>query len=243
MTEDSRQPSRRAWHSRLELWLLGGVFLAGLLFLVLGEIAEEIAGGDVNWFDAQVLFAFRDTADPATKPGPAWLQEAARDLTALGSVAVLSIVTLAAIAYLLLIRRVGAGLLVLVAVAGGQALSTVLKQVFARPRPELVSQAAESLSPSFPSGHAMLSAITYLTLGALLAGTHDSARVKAFFIGLAILVTLTVGLTRVYLGVHYPTDVLAGWSLGAAWAALCWTVFHWLQMRGSMKPPAHDAID
>ncbi len=90
----------------------------------------------------------------------------------------------------------------------------------------------------------MLSAITYLTLGALLAGTHDSGRIKAFFIGLAIFVSLTVGLTRVYLGAHYPTDVLAGQrSLGAAWAAMCWTVFHWLQMRRSMKPPAHDVID
>ncbi len=108
MTEDSlRQPSREAWHSRLELWLLGGVFLAGLLFLVFGEIAEEIAGGDVNWFDAQVLFAFRDAADPANTLGPQWLEDAARDLTALGSTAVLSVITLAAVAYLLLIRRAG----------------------------------------------------------------------------------------------------------------------------------------
>ncbi len=112
MTEDSlRQPSHEAWHSRLELWLLGGVFLAGhllagLLFLVFGEIAEEIAGGDVNWFDAQVLFAFRDAADPANTLGPQWLEEAARDLIALGSTAVLSVViTLAAVAYLRLIRR------------------------------------------------------------------------------------------------------------------------------------------
>jgi undecaprenyl-diphosphatase len=89
----------------------------------------------------------------------------------------------------------------------------------------------------------MLSAVTYLTIGALLASMHDSRRLKVFFLGLAIVVTVIVGLTRVYLGVHYPTDVLAGWCLGAAWAAICWTVFHWLQGRGTVSPAAHDALD
>lgn len=247
MTEGSiGRPSRVirwAWRKRLELWLLGGVFLAGLLFLVFGEIAEGVVDGDPNWFDAQVLLAFRDAAEPATPIGPSWLEEAARDITALGSAAVLGVVTLAAIAYLLLIRRVAAALLVFVAVAGGQMLSTLLKEAIARPRPDLVAHAAETMTPSFPSGHAMLSAVTYLTIGALLASTHDSRRLKAFFVGLAIVITFAVGLTRVYLGVHYPTDVLAGWCLGAAWAAMCWTVFHALQIRGFVKPATHDMIN
>jgi len=85
--------------------------------------------------------------------------------------------------------------------------------------------------------------VTFLTLGALLASVHDSRRLKVFFLGLAIFITMAVGLTRVYLGVHYPTDVLAGWSVGAAWAAICWTVFHWLQERGAVRPAVRDAID
>jgi len=231
-----------AWRNRLELWLLGGVFLAGLLTLTFGEIAEDVADGDANWFDSQVLLAFRNPADPANPLGPVWLEEAARDITALGSAAVLGVVTLTAIAYLLLIRRSAAALLVLAAVVGGQLLSSVLKEAFDRPRPDLVTH-AEVFTPSFPSGHAMLSAVTYLTIGALLASMHDSRRLKAFFLGLAIFIALTVGLTRVYLGLHYPTDVLAGWCLGAAWAAMCWTVFHWLQERGTVRPAARDMID
>ena len=236
------RPSGGAWHNRLELWLLGGVFLAGLLFLVFGEIAEEVAGSDTNWFDSRVLLTLRSTADPATPLGPAWIQEAARDVTALGSTALLSIVTVAAVAYLLLIRRSSSALLVFAAVVGGQALSTILKEAFSRPRPDLVAHVA-SLSPSFPSGHAMLSAVTYLTIGALLASVHDSWQLKAFFLGLAIFATLAVGLTRVYLGAHYPTDVLAGWCLGAVWAAMCWMIFHWFQQRGTVRPAARDFAD
>jgi undecaprenyl-diphosphatase len=91
---------------------------------------------------------------------------------------------------------------------------------------------------SFPSGHATLSAITYLTLGALLASLHGSLRFKVYFLSLAILLTIAVGISRIYLGVHYPTDVLAGWCIGAAWAALCWSIFNWLQGRGQIETPS-----
>jgi undecaprenyl-diphosphatase len=232
-----------AWSNRPELWLLGGVFLAGLLLLVFGQIAEEVVEGDTSWFDREVLLALRNPADHADPLGPAWLEEAARDVTALGSYSVLGIVVVAAIAYLLLVNRSGAALWVLASVLGGMLLSNVLKHSFDRPRPDLVAHAAQVFSPSFPSGHAMLSAVTYLTIGALLASMHDSRRLKVFFLGLAIFITVIVGLTRVYLGVHYPTDVLAGWCLGAAWAAICWTVFHWLQGRGTVRPATHDALD
>lgn len=241
--KDPRGLFHWVWRNRPELWLLGGVFLAGLLVLVFGEIAEEVFEGDTSWFDRTVLLALRNPADHADPLGPAWLEEAARDVTALGSYAVLGIVVVAAIAYLLLVKRSGAALWVLASVLGGMLLSNVLKHSFDRPRPDLVAHAAQVFSPSFPSGHAMLSAVTYLTIGALLASMHDSRRLKVFFLGLAIFITAIVGLTRVYLGVHYPTDVLAGWCLGAAWAAICWTVFHWLQERGTIGPAAHDALD
>jgi undecaprenyl-diphosphatase len=232
-----------AWRNRPELWLLGGIFLAGLLVLAFGQIAEEVLEGDATWFDREFLLALRNPADHADPLGPAWLEEAARDLTALGSYSVLGIVVVAVIGYLLLIRRAGAALWVLASVVGGALLSNVLKHSFDRPRPDLVAHAAKVFSPSFPSGHATLSAVTFLTLGALLASLHDSRRMKVFFLGVAIVITVMVGVTRVYLGVHYPTDVLAGWCIGAGWAAICWTVFHWLQQRGTLKPAARDALD
>lgn len=232
-----------AWRNRPELWLLGGVFLAGLLILAFGQIAEEVLEGEATGFDRDLLLALRNPADAADPLGPAWLEEAARDVTALGSYSVLGIVVTAVIAYLLLIRREGAALWVLASVVGGALLSNVLKHGFDRPRPDLVAHAAKVFSPSFPSGHATLSAVTFLTLGALLASLHDSRRLKMFFLGIAIVITVMVGVTRVYLGVHYPTDVLAGWCVGAGWAAICWTVFHWLQQRGTLRPAAHDAID
>jgi undecaprenyl-diphosphatase len=232
-----------AWRNRPELWLLGGIFLAGLLLFLFGQIADEVVEGDTTWFDRQVLIALRNPGDTADPIGPAWLEEAARDITALGSNPVLGIALVATISYLLLIKRAGAALWVFISVVGGTAISHVLKEIFARPRPDLVAHTAQVFTPSFPSGHAMLSAVAYLTLGALLASMHDSRRLKIFFLGLAIFMAVIVGVTRVYLGVHYPTDVLAGWCLGAAWAAICWMGFHWLQQRGTVKPAVHDSLN
>jgi undecaprenyl-diphosphatase len=81
----------------------------------------------------------------------------------------------------------------------------------------------------------MLSAVTYLTLGALLARVEANRRGKLYVVSVAILLTLLVGCSRLYLGVHYPTDVLAGWVVGSAWAILCWTVAAWLQRRGQVE--------
>lgn len=233
---------RWAWRNRPELWLLGGIFLAGLLLIVFGQIAEEVAEGDTTWFDRKILLALRHPADLADPLGPAWLEEAARDITALGSYSVLGLVVLAVVAYLLMTKRSGAATWIVVSVAGGTILSNVLKHSFNRPRPDFVAHVAQVFSPSFPSGHATLSAVTFLTIGALLASMHDSRRLKVYFLGIAIAITVLVGLTRVYLGVHYPTDVVAGWCVGAAWAAICWTGFHWLQRRGTVRPAAHDAL-
>jgi len=232
-----------AWRNRPELWLLGGIFLAGLLLLAFGHIAEEVLEGDATRFDQTVLLALRSPADPADPLGPAWLEEAARDITSLGSYAVLGIVFFAVIAYLLLMKRRAAALWVAASVGGGVLLSNVLKHSFDRPRPDLVAHTVRVFTSSFPSGHAMLSAVTFLTLGVLLASIHNSWRVKVFFLGIAIFLTVIVGVTRVYLGVHYPTDVLAGWCVGAGWAAICWTAFHWLQRRGVIEPAEKDALN
>jgi undecaprenyl-diphosphatase len=214
------------------------IFLGvGLPILAFFEIAEEVGEGDARAFDAWVLYAL-GTSDPADPIGPAWFEHAVRDITALGGFAVLAPLTALAVGYLLVLsRRVEAAML-FIAVAGGTAISEGLKVGFNRPRPDLVAHIVETTSMSFPSGHAMLSAVTYLTLGALLARTQEKHGLRGYILGAAIVPTLLIGASRIYLGVHWPTDVLAGWCLGAAWALFCWTVATWLtRTRGPTVSP------
>ena len=201
------------------------VLVAGLLiaaafwgFVELTELARDT---QAHAFDTSILLAFRETGDADNPLGPAWLEEAMRDITSLGSTIVLVLITAAAVVYLGLIRRWAEGLFVLVAVGGGQILSSLLKLGIERPRPELVSHLAQVHTMSFPSGHAMLSAVTYLTLGSLLARIAPGRAAKIYVLAVAVLATLLVGTSRVYLGVHWPSDVLAGWCAGFAWALLC----------------------
>lgn len=205
-------------------------------------IADEVIEGEIHALDSAILLALRDPQDVANPLGPSWLEEAARDFTGLGGYTVLTLLTAATVIYLLMTGRRGAALLVLVSIVGGTLLSTGLKMGFERPRPDLVPHATRVYTASFPSGHAMLSAITYLTLGALLARVEKSRRTSAFIMILAIVVTLLVGASRVYLGVHWPSDVLAGWSMGAAWAALCWFVALQLQRRGQVEKPGETSL-
>jgi undecaprenyl-diphosphatase len=156
-----------------------------------------------------------------------------RDITALGSTGILTLVVLAVAGFLLLTGKRRSALTMLVSVVSGVVISQTTKMAYARPRPELVPHGAEVYSASFPSGHSMMAAVVYLTLGALLARTQADPRVKAFILGISVLLTLMVGASRVYLGVHWPTDVLAGWVLGGVWALACWSVMLWLQRRGA----------
>jgi undecaprenyl-diphosphatase len=176
--------------------------------------------------------------DLANPIGPPWLEEAARDLTSLGSTSVLGIIVFASAGYLLLAGKRHAALLVLAAELGGVLLSNTLKAGFARPRPDIVPHLARVFTASFPSSHATVSAAVYLTLGTLLARTVAETRhTKLFFVGVAVVLTLIVGSTRVYLGLHYPSDVMAGWCIGAAWAMICWAVALYLQRRGQVERP------
>ncbi len=199
------------------------------LLFAFGFIAEEVAGGEMSAFDRRIILALRDPANPSLPFGPAWLQEAARDVTSLGSIVVLVFVTLAAVGYLFLVRQHASAWLMLAAAFGGLVLTELLKAGFGRPRPDFVAHAVRVFTASFPSGHASLSAITYLTLGALLARAQSSTTIGLYFIALATFLTVLIGVSRIYLGVHYPTDVLAGWCLGVAWAITCWLVAAWLQ--------------
>ncbi len=201
--------------------LLAGLVIAGGLwgFVELLEIARDTSP---HAFDTEILLFFRTPGDPADPIGPVWLEEAMRDLTSLGSTSVLIFAVAVSIVYLLLAGRPSLAVFILVAVVGGQLLSSVLKLGIERPRPELVPHLAQVYTLSFPSGHAMLSAVTYLTLGSLLARAMPSRALKVYVMAVAVVATLLVGVSRVYLGVHWPSDVLAGWCAGSAWAMLCW---------------------
>lgn len=211
-------------------------FIAAALF-VFFKLAEEMLEGETRPFDEAVLRAMRNPADLADPVGPEWLETVFRDITALGSTTVLTIITVSAAGFLLVDRKRGAALFLLLAVAGGGILSNLMKSLFARPRPELVAHLVDVGSYSFPSGHAMASAATYLTLGILLARVQSRKRIKFYLMACALLLTFSIGASRVYLGVHWPTDVLAGWSLGAAWAMIAWQVASWLQRRGRIEKP------
>jgi undecaprenyl-diphosphatase len=210
--------------------LLAGLVVAGGLW-GFEELMEVARATTPHAFDTEILLAFRHAGQPDSPIGPLWLQGAIRDVTALGSTVVLALITTATIIYLLLIRRPSTALFVLAAVASGQVLSTLLKHEVDRPRPDLVSHLVSETSLSFPSGHAMLSAVTYLTLGSLAARFLPDRRTKIFVLSLAVLLTVLVGTSRVYLGVHWPSDVLAGWCAGFAWAMLCWLAARLLQRR------------
>jgi undecaprenyl-diphosphatase len=215
--------------------------VAAFLFVALAlwgflHIAEEMGEGETRPFDVAVLMAMRttDTHDPI---GPAWLEFAARDVSALGGFAVLTLLTAFAGGFLLITNKYVDALVLLASVLGATALSEGLKLGYDRPRPDLVAHAVETLGSSFPSGHATLAAASYLTVGALLAHAQERRRVKTYIHVTAILLALLIGVSRVYLGVHWPTDVLAGWCVGAAWSMLCVTLASWLTREQSPTYP------
>lgn len=216
------------------------VLIAGGVWTFI-ELADEVSEGETRAVDRAVLLALREPADLADPVGPVWLEEAVRDYTALGGFAVLTILTLSVCIFLLLAGKEHIALLLLASVAGGLLGSHLLKDVFERPRPDVVPHRVVVSSASFPSGHSMQAAATYLTLGAILARVQKRRRLRAYILALAAFLTLLVGFSRIYLGVHWPTDVLAGWTAGGVWAFLCWAVALKLQRRGAIEKPGEGA--
>ena len=217
--------------------LIALVVLAAGIWGFVG-IADEVREGDAISLDRTILLLFRNPADPSDPLGPIWLESAVRDITALGGVTVTTLMTLGAAGFLLLSGKRGAALFVVVSIAGAALLSSGMKLGFERPRPDLVPHGTAVYTASFPSGHATGAAATYLTLGALLARFQSRRRLKVYLLSLAVLLTVLIGLSRLYLGVHWPSDVLAGWTLGASWALLCWLVAWQLQRRGKVEDDA-----
>jgi len=221
--------------SRIERVTLVTIIVAAAALFTFAKLADEVSEGGTRAFDERILLALRTPGNLADPIGPRWVEETMRDFTALGGTGVLTLMVLAVGGFLLMTRKAHAALMVLVAVSSGVLLSQTMKWAYARPRPELVPHGAEVYTASFPSGHAMMSAIVYLTLGALLARTQSGRGVKIYILSVAVILTVLVGVSRVYLGVHWPTDVLAGWSLGGVWALMCWLVMVWLQTRGQVE--------
>lgn len=236
-----RPTVRRLWETaRREVALIAALLVVAGGFWSFLAIAGEIREGETSAFDRWVLLALRDPTNHADPWGPVWVQEMARDITALGGIPVLTLMTLGVFGFLMMARKYGAALLVIASVGGGVLLSSALKIGFNRPRPDLVPHEVDVYTLSFPSGHAMLAAVTYLTLGVLLLRVTPRRRLRAYILSVAIILTILIGLSRLYLGVHWPTDVIAGWSIGAAWALGCWIVAIWLQRRGAVETGAGD---
>jgi len=222
--------------SPAEKRVVRGIVAVMGLVLAFAVLAGAVKTGYSRAIDEHILLLFRVPGNPSVAIGPTWLKDAMRDITALGSTSVITIIVAGVVGFLAVSGLRNTAVLVLVSVVSGVLLSNTLKASFARTRPDLIPHELLPFSASFPSGHTTLSAVVYLTLGALLCRTQASFAVKAYLLCFALFLTGSVGVSRVYLGVHWPTDVLAGWLVGGTWALLSWFVMVWLQSRGEVEP-------
>lgn len=227
MTQTVHSPPRPSVRT---YWRGAAAALAAFLFVSLLTYSGALSG-----FDRALLYAFR-TDDLAVAVGGRAALQAMRDVTALGSTLVLSAATLAAA--LILVRlgqsRLAAG--VIASVLAAQAVSWGLKHLILRARPDLVPHLADAFSASFPSGHSFMSAVVWLSLAGI-AAQHRPAAFAPLLPVLATGLVALIGLSRVYLGVHWPSDVLAGWALGGAWtcASLALAARHATSPQGPQK--------
>ncbi|WP_309645716.1 phosphatase PAP2 family protein [Phenylobacterium sp.] len=211
--------ARRLEARTLAVWIA----VAGAPWVFLA-VADEVGEGDTASLDRRLLLAMRAAHDPSDPLGPRWLEESMRDITALGGFTLLTITAVVAVLLLVFHDRRRAALILGSTVVLAQISSELLKAVYDRPRPSLVAHGSIVYSQSFPSGHSTLAAATFFTLAAVVASAETKKQTKALIFVLAILFVVMVGISRVYLGVHWPTDVLGGWALGASWALVAWVV-------------------
>jgi undecaprenyl-diphosphatase len=239
---DNHGSSQKPWPIATLTWL-GGHELAvmvGVTLVIAGVwlvivLAGGVVDGRTSEIDMAILMALREGGDPNNPLGPPWVEEMMRDFTALGGTGLLTLIVGAIALYYVIQGRNREMLVLITAVAGAYLLSYVLKGLFDRPRPEFIPPSEYLYTASFPSGHALLAASTYLTLAGILAQLLPRRRLKAYVLILALFVVLLVGFSRLYLGVHWPSDVLAGWLIGSVWAIAWWLAVRWLRRRGRLS--------
>ncbi|NWF89051.1 MAG: phosphatase PAP2 family protein [Ignavibacteriaceae bacterium] len=222
-------------YSSREIKILINLFVFVTAILVFTLLAKEVVQGDTQKLDELILNSLRNKDSIKVPIGPAWLTGLMTDITALGGATIIFLITATVFFYLLIQKKYEFMWLIFTATIGGALLSFGLKELFARERPPLVFHLLTVKSMSFPSGHAMISSIVYLTQGALLAKVQSNKNLRIYILLVAIILVFLIGISRVYLGVHYPTDVLAGWSIGLAWASLCWLMAKYLQRKKESK--------
>jgi undecaprenyl-diphosphatase len=219
---------------RGRFWLVcAGLTSLAVLFIMLTAQVRDFHG-----IDEKILLLMREPGDPHNAIGTPRFEEFVRDISALGSQGVLFLGVFAASGFLVLRRQYHAAILLIVAAVGAYFVAAGLKGVFDRPRPSLVTPFSfHTGTRSFPSGHSVMSAAVYLTLGALLSRLVTPMVHKIYFIAMAAVLAFLVGASRIYLGMHHPTDVVAGWIIGSYWAGLCWEVTTLMQRRGKVEQP------
>jgi len=178
-----------------------------------------VTSGRTGAFDTPGLLFWRTGAGLVPK-GPTWLLEGVRDLTSLGGVLLRDLIALGAVVALLFLRLRREAVLLALTVVGAWLVEGVIKGLVGRPRPDIVPHLTEAGGASFPSGHAFNSAVVYIAIALAFATLSARESVRLTIIGTAIMLSLIVAWTRVWLGVHFPSDVLAGWLGGAGWAFL-----------------------
>jgi undecaprenyl-diphosphatase len=212
--------------------LAAGFLVSAVFFGISFWLTQRVLAGQLDAFDRAVLTWVRDHRQH-------WLKDRFLEVTALGGTAVLSLLGVTAVAYSLAVRRRGLALLFVLVFCGAAVLDFCYKQFVDRERPrEFFAEGVVASSPAFPSGHSLMAAVVYLTCGFLLWGMAPSRSARAVVVVTAVALTLLVGVSRVYLGVHHPSDVLAGWTTGAAWAVTCFSLFRLWQRRGLVRLPA-----
>lgn len=226
------------WIGQHDRTVLISLLMTTLAISAFVALADQVSEQKTVHFDEWLLRTLRRADDPGRPIGPGWCVEVGRDLSALGGITFLTLLTCVVTGFLALRRMHGAMWLVVGSAFGGMVTVTILKNLFDRPRPSLVPHLSLVYTSSFPSGHSMLSATVFLTLGTLLSQFVHERLLKAYFLMIAVILTLLVGSSRVYLGVHYPSDVLAGWSAGLAWALICGLLAKFLQRQGAVENDA-----
>ncbi|MBN8829364.1 MAG: phosphatase PAP2 family protein [Sphingomonadales bacterium] len=202
-----------------ETRLLAITAVMSAIFLLALKLTSEVLEGDTNALDRAILLRVREATN-GTGVAANWLRHFMLDMTALGNNGTLTIVVIGAAGYLLAIGKRHLAILLTGSSALGLVASGALKLAFDRPRPELVPHLVAVDTSSFPSGHAMNSAVIYLTLAVMLARAERRTTPRIYILGVGLLLTIFIGLSRIYVGVHWPTDVLVGWAFGATWAAM-----------------------